>query len=178
MREFGEERLPVGLAIVDRQLQRDVRQALMRDPVLALAENGESARVVITDHRIHADGATLLTIGEAEADSGSGPVLPADEPELIAAAAHVLAAGYRIARGQTREVADAGNDGPAPRLTRREHQVLELLVGGASNKHIANALDISVHTAKFHVTALLEKLGARNRSDAVGIAFRDGHVML
>ena len=47
-----------------------------------------------------------------------------------------------------------------------------LLVDGASNKVIARALDISVHTAKFHVTAILEKLGARNRADAVDIPAR------
>ena len=54
----------------------------------------------------------------------------------------------------------------------------ELLLDGASNKVIARRLDISVHTAKFHVAAVLEKLGARNRSDAVAIALRDGLVAL
>ncbi len=64
---------------------------------------------------------------------------------------------------------------PAP-LTARERQVAELLVEGASNKMIARRLDISVHTAKFHVAAVLERLGARNRSDAVAIALEDGQV--
>jgi DNA-binding NarL/FixJ family response regulator len=68
--------------------------------------------------------------------------------------------------------------GDRPTLTARERQVASLLVEGASNKVIARRLDISVHTAKFHVAAVLEKLGARNRSDAVAIALRDGLVAL
>ena len=60
----------------------------------------------------------------------------------------------------------------------RERQVAELLVDGASNKVVARALDISVHTAKFHVTAILEKLGARNRADAVAIILREGLVAI
>ena len=43
---------------------------------------------------------------------------------------------------------------------------------------IARALDISVHTAKFHVTAILDKLGARNRADAVSIILREGLVAI
>ncbi len=62
------------------------------------------------------------------------------------------------------------------RLSGREQQVTELLVKGASNKVIARELDISVHTAKFHVAAVLDKLGARNRADAVAIALREGLV--
>ena len=64
----------------------------------------------------------------------------------------------------------------APRratLSQREQQVAALLIEGASNKVIARALDISVHTAKFHVTAILDKLGARNRADAVSILLRE-----
>ena len=53
-----------------------------------------------------------------------------------------------------------------------------LLLEGASNKAIARALDISVHTAKFHVTAVLDKLAARNRADAVSIILREGLIAL
>jgi DNA-binding NarL/FixJ family response regulator len=56
--------------------------------------------------------------------------------------------------------------------------VLALLANGASNKHIARALDISVHTAKFHVAALLAKLRARNRTDAIAIAMREGLLLV
>jgi DNA-binding CsgD family transcriptional regulator len=66
-------------------------------------------------------------------------------------------------------------DSPA-RLSARERQVASLLVEGASNKQIARNLAISVHTAKFHVAAVLEKLGARNRADAVALILREGTV--
>ena len=43
---------------------------------------------------------------------------------------------------------------------------------------IARRLDISVHTAKFHVAAILTKLGAANRTDAIAIAMRQGLVLV
>jgi DNA-binding NarL/FixJ family response regulator len=62
--------------------------------------------------------------------------------------------------------------------TPREQEVLGLLATGASNKMIARRLGISVATAKFHVAAVLAKLGARGRSDAVAIGVRRGLLML
>jgi DNA-binding NarL/FixJ family response regulator len=63
-------------------------------------------------------------------------------------------------------------------FTRREMEVLALLAEGASNKAIAKKLDISVHTAKFHVASILEKLDATGRTDAVSHAVRLGLLML
>jgi DNA-binding CsgD family transcriptional regulator len=57
-------------------------------------------------------------------------------------------------------------------LTPREREVLALLAEGASNKTIARRLGISVHTAKFHVASLLDKLDATGRTDAVVHAAR------
>ena len=59
-------------------------------------------------------------------------------------------------------------------LTGRELEVLTLLAEGASNKSIARRLGISVHTAKFHVGQLLDKLDATGRTDAVAHAARLG----
>ena len=59
-------------------------------------------------------------------------------------------------------------------LTPRELEVLALLAEGASNKMIARRLGISVHTAKFHVGSLLDKLDAVGRTDAVAHAARRG----
>ena len=64
------------------------------------------------------------------------------------------------------------------KLTPREHAALELLAAGASNKMIGRRLGISPATAKFHVAALLAKLGARGRADAVAIGVRRGLLML
>jgi DNA-binding CsgD family transcriptional regulator len=63
-------------------------------------------------------------------------------------------------------------------LTPRELEVLALLAEGASNKVIARQLGISVHTAKFHVGSLLDKLDAVGRTDAVAHAARLGVIHL
>ncbi|MBI5650156.1 MAG: response regulator transcription factor [Chloroflexi bacterium] len=63
-------------------------------------------------------------------------------------------------------------------LTPRETQVLQLLAQGKSNKTIARELDISEHTVKFHVNAILGKLNAQSRTEAVVLATRLGLVML
>jgi DNA-binding CsgD family transcriptional regulator len=68
-------------------------------------------------------------------------------------------------------------DETAP-LTPRELEVLGLLAEGASNKEIARRLGISVHTAKFHVGSLIEKLDAVGRTDAVAHAPRLGVINL
>ena len=63
-------------------------------------------------------------------------------------------------------------------LTPRERDVLVLMAEGASNKQIAKQLGISVHTAKFHVASVLEKLDATGRTDAVAHAARMGVIHL
>ena len=68
--------------------------------------------------------------------------------------------------------------GAAVALSPRELEVLALLVEGASNKLIARRLGISMHTAKYHVASLLEKLDAVSRTDAVAHALRLGVIEL
>jgi len=93
--------------------------------------------------------------------------------------------GLRLVRGD--EAADvalvlspvvsASVDGDVV-LTPRELEVLTLLAEGMSNKAIARRLGISVHTAKFHVGALIDKLDAVGRTDAVAHAARRGVIHL
>jgi len=59
-------------------------------------------------------------------------------------------------------------------LTARELEVLRLMSQGLQNKEIAAALVISERTVKFHVSSILSKLGAGNRTEAVTIAVRQG----
>ena len=59
-------------------------------------------------------------------------------------------------------------------LTPRELMVLQLMAAGLSNREIAASLDITERTVKFHVTAILNKLGADNRTQAVAMAGRRG----
>ena len=119
----------------------------------------------------------------------SRPVLIAlkvEEPTLADRLAALLASvpGLRLARpGEVADVAlvtaraseQASEDAA---LTSRELEVLALLAEGASNKEIARRLGISVHTAKFHVGQLLDKLEATGRTDAVTHAARRGVIQL
>jgi len=94
-------------------------------------------------------------------------------------------AGLRLATpGEVATVALVSRGGQSPvepadiELTPRERDVLVLMAGGASNKAIARQLGISVHTAKFHVGSLLDKLDATGRTDAVAHAARRGVIHL
>lgn len=66
---------------------------------------------------------------------------------------------------------------PEP-LTPRELEVLHLLARGLQNKEIAATLDISERTAKFHVSSIMSKLGAGNRTETVAIAAQQGLIEL
>jgi DNA-binding CsgD family transcriptional regulator len=94
-------------------------------------------------------------------------------------------AGLRLAApGEAAAVALVSRDPravaepPEVELTPRERDVLLLMAEGASNKAIARRLGISVHTAKFHVGSLLDKLDATGRTDAVAHAARRGVINL
>ena len=89
-----------------------------------------------------------------------------------------------VSAGESADVTVALSDGvSAPAdddvlLTPRELEVLALLAEGMSNKAIARRLGISVHTAKFHVGALIDKFDAIGRTDAVAHAARRGAIQL
>jgi DNA-binding CsgD family transcriptional regulator len=113
--------------------------------------------------------------------------LQIDDPVLADRLATLLGgiAGLRLAApgepvaavviSRDRETAGSASDFE---LTPRELDVLALLAEGASNKMIARRLGISVHTAKFHVGSLLDKLDATGRTDAVAHAARRGVINL
>jgi DNA-binding CsgD family transcriptional regulator len=63
-----------------------------------------------------------------------------------------------------------------PELSQRELQVLKQMALGKSNKEIGQVLYISEHTVKAHVTAILEKLNAVGRTEAVALAAQRGLV--
>jgi DNA-binding CsgD family transcriptional regulator len=111
-----------------------------------------------------------------------------DDPALAGRVTRALAdvPGVRLAApGEAADVALVAAPAEAPAeaspdavLTPRELQVLTLLAEGASNKAIAQRLGISVHTAKFHVGQVLDKLDATGRTDAVAHAARQGVIHL
>ena len=104
----------------------------------------------------------------------------ADGPQ-IAAALQAAAQGLTVLDSSLsstllRSRAAAGPAADA--LTPRESEVLGLLALGMANKAIAGRLGISDHTAKFHVNAILAKLGAGSRSEAIVRAARLGLISL
>jgi NarL family two-component system response regulator LiaR len=66
--------------------------------------------------------------------------------------------------------------GPGHDLTSREQEVLAFLVKGLSNAEIAAQLHVSVSAVKYHVSNILSKLGATNRTEAAALARRNGLV--
>lgn len=142
-----------------------------------------TAPVLVLPVLVLAEGAAAL----AALRAGARAVLPRDAP-----AADLGSALAAVARGLVVLPADllamlvgreepamaAGPGGEAPGLTRREREVLDLLAAGASNKVIARRLGLSFHTAKAHVAAVLQKLGAGSRADAVARGARAGLVLL
>lgn len=71
----------------------------------------------------------------------------------------------------------AGEDG-GEELTPRETEVLKLVAEGLTNRAIGHALSISEHTVKFHLNAILSKMNAQSRTDAVVRATRQGLISL
>lgn len=143
-----------------------------------------SAGTVIDAPSVAADTAAV-----AQAVPDTVPLPIESDPALMAAAALLEQAGYRVvpdgAQPGSRRDTEAAHEEPAERpdpsgvqLSEREAEVLALLAEGASNKLIARRLGVSVHTAKFHVASILAKLGAANRTDAIGIAMRTGLVLI
>jgi DNA-binding NarL/FixJ family response regulator len=164
----------IGLDLEDAALAGALRRTIAVRP--GLVETApERADVVVTDRPADADAMSRDRVLRVGASRPARNSLESLDPALILGAAALVAAGYDLTRREPRE---RESGAPMPHLSQRERQVAELLVDGASNKVIARALDISVHTAKFHVTAILDKLGARNRADAVAIILREGLVAL
>ena len=79
-----------------------------------------------------------------------------------------------------RDRQDAGRQGagrqPIEPLTARELEVLQLLAEGQTNRQIADRLVVTERTVKFHVSSILAKLGAGNRTEAVALANQRGLV--
>ena len=115
------------------------------------------------------------TVLAALAAGARGYVLKGASGDEIAAALRTVAAGGAVfgAGIATRILAAAPARRPvsalpaAEDLTGRERQVLQLLADGASNRHIARVLGISLKTVQNHVSRILDKLQATDRTQAV-----------
>jgi DNA-binding NarL/FixJ family response regulator len=189
----------VEVAIDDPALAQRMRRLVRDNPRLRLGEDDAMPTVRIRDADRGDDGdAPVIVItdrvGAVKAlGAGAAGVLPRHTSgRALGAAIGAAAAGLSVV---ARDFRDLIGDGPHAAialegeaegeaepgnidLTPRERQVLELLARGASNKAIARRLEITPHTAKFHVAAIVAKLGAAGRTEAVARAMRLGLVMI
>ncbi|HWZ92337.1 MAG TPA: response regulator transcription factor [Polyangiaceae bacterium] len=109
-----------------------------------------------------------------------GVLLRNAESERVLSALRALASGVAVFEPALLRSLVTARAAPGDPLTftPREAEVLNLIAEGLSNKLIADRLKISEHTAKFHVNAILNKLGAETRTEAVVLAARRGLLML
>jgi DNA-binding NarL/FixJ family response regulator len=117
---------------------------------------------------------------EAVRAGARGVLLRGAPPEALAAALVAVARGLAVLEVPLAAEWLRPPDAPlaSEGLTPREREVLSLLAEGLANKAIATRLGISEHTAKFHVNAILGKLGVESRAEAIVRAARLGLVAL
>ena len=139
-----------------------------------LAANGAARILILTTFGLDE------YIYEALCAGASGFVLKDDPPEQLIAAVRTVAAGNALlSPAVTKQVIKrfAGTPQPAPpkelaELTEREHEILRLIATGLSNAEIGRELYISETTVKTHVTHIFQKLGLRDRVQAVVLAYQ------
>jgi NarL family two-component system response regulator LiaR len=141
---------------------RQIRQEYPQIQVIALTSFVEEELV----QRALQAGAIGYLLKDVHADRLAGAIREAHRGRgtIDAAAAQALI--------------DGANAQPAPDfgLTRREREILGLLVAGKTNKQIAEALTLSLGTIRFHISNILSKMGVSNRTEAVSLALQNGLV--
>jgi DNA-binding NarL/FixJ family response regulator len=160
--------------VVDAQSTQTNIQALVEN----VLERYAKARILVLSAK-HTDAATfdflrlgvkgLLTYGQAEKQWPTALPLVASGGYWVPRA--VLSRFVESILGN-RKAAIARDKTPGT-LSRREREVLESLLQNLSNKEIANKLNISERTVKFHVSNLLEKHGVRRRADLIVMRFQE-----
>jgi two-component system, NarL family, nitrate/nitrite response regulator NarL len=143
-----------------------------------LANIGETSVLVLVG-----DSETMPTVLASLAHTPIYGVLPRDShPELLVTALNTIGNGLIVLAPSLSNWLSS----PAPlvsdilteELTARETEVLQLLAQGLTNKAIALRLGITDHTVKFHVNAIMTKLNAQSRTEAVIKATRAGAIVL
>ncbi|MFN4282868.1 MAG: response regulator [Alphaproteobacteria bacterium] len=118
-------------------------------------------------------GQTRLSDMRAALKAGAVGYLPKtmSSQQFVAALRLMLAEGRYIPDALISEEA-ANSDQEPQSLTPREREVLDALMGGRSNIEIADLLELSEATVKMHMQHIFQKLGARNRGDAIRIGLQ------
>jgi DNA-binding NarL/FixJ family response regulator len=133
------------------------------------------------------ESTSVLIVDDAPDLSGRVPpdmsrvgVLPShSSPDEFLSAIRMLAAGYTfVAQSNHRDILESKRadreESLLQQVTRRETDVLRLLVCGRTNSEVAKQLSLTESTVKFHVQSLLRKLCLPNRASAVAYAYEAG----
>ena len=99
-----------------------------------------------------------------------GALMKSVEDASLIAAIRKVAAGERCIAPDVRQL--LSKDPPAPKLTQRQLEILESITHGLTNRDIATKFGIRADGVNLHIMAILQKLGAANRTEAVAIALR------
>lgn len=188
-----EERGCSVLGQVDGEnLERDIER--LEPDVLVIDFGWEIEAMRERLYRIDKDIPVLALIADAaDAPLGSllavlrafprfGLLLNDSDPDAIVAALMAIEQGLTVIDPRLTDLFGSVARGdylePADPLTARENEVLQLLARGLTNRAIAQELGISQHTVKFHVNAIMSKLGAQSRTEAVVRATQLGLILL
>ncbi len=111
-------------------------------------------------------GAGRMSPAAARAAGASGFISKDWDAREVARAVRMVGSGMTVFEPTAEQ--------PAPMLSEREREVLDLIAAGSTNREIAEQLYLSPHTVKEHTSAVYRKLQARNRAEAVQRAQRIG----
>lgn len=187
-----EERGFLALAQTDGEaLRREVDRLQPDILVVDMGWHGQTMRAQLSQMR--ADVPILALVANPQADetrrllqtlaafSHYGLLLRESEPDAIAAALHAIDKGLLVIDPSLSQLLQRPIPPPLPpaaALTARENEVLQWLAQGLTNKAIALELEVTEHTVKFHVNAIMSKLDAQSRTEAVVIAAQLGLIVL
>ena len=158
--------IELDVIVIDSDSIRDLSLGWAPDAAIVLLTEISGARSI---SRLLRNGVRAILSRESEPEDVLSAIYAAHDGMVLLSkeAAETLAAVYG---DQPLEIEDEFSE----EITSRETQVLKMLAEGLVNKDIAVRLGISEHTVKFHISSILEKLGASTRTEAVTLGIRRG----
>ena len=130
-----------------------------------LHEKMPSAKVIILTTFGASDG-----IAHALESGAAGALMKTDDDDALVSTIRAVANGKTVVSPDIKRL--LAEDPPIPKLTPRQKEVLLSMTRGLTNKDIAQQLGIRQDRVEEHVSAILAKIGAANRTEAVAIAMR------